>query len=266
MSAERSAGGGRGKQFIEERQAMILKLVKEHGRVTVRELCDRFSVSVATVRADLDELERLGKIRRTHGGALAAEHDEQVLPFGTRRMYYGAEKRSIGKAAARMVKDGEVIFIDGGTTAPEMRRYFADKQNVTIITPSIEVAHWLITATSIDVYLLNGFLKRDSLSTIGIPNEETILQMNISKAFCGAAGFTLRDGLTDVHMGFVEQKRVICNLARMVIGLVDHTKIGVTSLASFAGIDDIDAIITDKPLSADMESAVKDKGIEVMIS
>ena len=264
MSAERSTG--RGKHFIEERQAVVMELVKEHGRVTVRELCDRFSVSVATVRSDLDELERLGKIRRTHGGALAAERDGQVLPFGTRRMYYGAEKRSIGKAAARMVKDGELIFIDGGTTAPEMRRYFSDKQNVTVITPSLEVAHWLITTTTINIYLLNGFVKSDSLSTIGIPSVDAILQMNVSKAFCGAAGFTLRDGLTDVHMGYVEQKRAMCSMARMVIGLVDHTKVGVTSLASFAGIDDIDALITDKPLPADLASALKEKGIEVVVS
>jgi DeoR/GlpR family transcriptional regulator of sugar metabolism len=264
MSAERSTG--RGKHFIEERQAVVMELVKEQGRVTVRELVDRFSVSVATVRADLDELERLGKVRRTHGGALAAERDGQVLPFGTRRMYYGSEKKSIGKAAARMVKDGEVIFIDGGTTAPEMRRWLADRQNVTVITPSLEVAHWLISSTSLSIYLLNGFVKSDSLSTIGVPSVDAILQMNIAKAFCGAAGFTLRDGLTDVHMGFVEQKRAVCAMARRVVGLVDHTKVGVTSLASFAGIDEVDTIITDRPLPADLASALKEKGIEVVVS
>ena len=265
VSAKRLAGGGRGRQFIEERQATILELVKEHGRVTVSELCDRFAVSVATVRADLDELERQGRIRRTHGGALAAERDGQVLPFGTRRMYYGTEKKSIGRAAARMVKDGEVIFIDGGTTAPEMRAFLADKKNITVITPSLEVAQWLITANRFNIYLLNGFVKSDSFSTIGVPSVDAILQMNVSKAFCGAAGFTLRDGLTDVHMGYVEQKRAMCSMARMVIGLVDHTKIGVTSLASFAGIDDIDAIITDRPLPPDMETTVRDKGIDLIV-
>jgi DeoR family transcriptional regulator of aga operon len=147
-----------------------------------------------------------------------------------------------------------------------MRRYFSDKQNVTVITPSLEVAHWLITTTTINIYLLNGFVKSDSLSTIGIPSVDAILQMNVSKAFCGAAGFTLRDGLTDVHMGYVEQKRAMCSMARMVIGLVDHTKVGVTSLAAFAGIDDIDALITDKPLPADLASVLKEKGIEVVVS
>jgi DeoR/GlpR family transcriptional regulator of sugar metabolism len=264
VSGERAAG--RGRQFIEERQAVVLEMLKEHGRVTVRELCDRFGVSVATVRADLDELGRQGRLRRTHGGALAAERDGQVLPFGTRRMYYGAEKKSIGRAAARMVKDGEVIFVDGGTTAPEMRAFLSDKKNITVITPSLEVAHALITASTFNIYLLNGFVKSDSLSTIGVPSVDAILQMNVAKAFCGAAGFTMRDGLTDVHMGYVEQKRALCSMARMVIGLVDHTKVGVTSLASFAGIDDVDVIITDRPLPADMAAAVRDRGIELILS
>jgi DeoR/GlpR family transcriptional regulator of sugar metabolism len=256
----------RPKHFIEERHAVILKLVKEHGRVTVKELCERFSVTLATVRTDLDYLEGIGKIRRTHGGAIPAARDSDVLPFGTRRMYYGAEKRSIGKAAVSLVKDGEVIFIDGGTTAAEMRRYFGGKSNVTIITPSIEVAHWLTTASSVSVYLLNGFLSRDSLSTVGVPSNETMLQMNISKAFCGAAGFTLRDGLTDVTMGFVEQKRVICQHARMIVGLADHSKIGVTSLASFASFDDIDILVTDKALPPDLAQEARDHGIEVIVA
>jgi DeoR/GlpR family transcriptional regulator of sugar metabolism len=257
---------GRGKHFMEERHALILKLVREHGRVTVKELCRRLSVSVATVRTDLVELERIGKLRRTHGGALTAEHDAQPVPFGTRRMLYGHQKRSIGKAAATLVKDGEVVFVDGGTTAPEMHRFLEDRQNVTVITPSIEVAGALASSPGLSVYLLNGFINRDSLSTIGVPSEDAILQMNISKAFCGAAGFTLQDGLTDIHMGFVEQKRTICRHARMIIGLVDHSKIGVTSLASFAEMEEIDTLVTDKALPAEMASALAERGVHVILA
>jgi DeoR/GlpR family transcriptional regulator of sugar metabolism len=256
----------RSKHFIEERHAMILKLVKEHGRVTVKELCERFSVTLATVRTDLNYLESIGKVRRTHGGAIAASRDSEPIPFGTRRMYYGTEKKGIGKAAAALVKDGEVVFIDGGTTAAEMRRYLGGRSNVTIITPSIEVAQWLTSATTVSVYLLNGFLNRDSLSTIGAPASDSVLTMNIAKAFCGAAGLTARDGLTDVHMGFVEQKREICKHARMVIGLLDHSKVGVTSLASFAAFDDIDTVVTDKALPPELAAEAAAQGIEVIIA
>ena len=245
---------------------MVMKLINENGRVTVRDLCQRFSISVATARSDLDQLGRLGRIKRTHGGALAANHDEQPLPFSTRQNYYGSEKKAIGKAAVRLVKDGEVIFIDGGTTAAQMRLFLAEKQNLTIITPSIEIAYWLATTPLINVYLLNGFLNRDSLSSVGAPSEGSIARMNISIAFCGAAGFTLQDGLTDLDVGFVEQKRVICRQARKVVGLVDHSKVGVTSLASVAALEDIDTIVTDRQLPKDMLPALEERRIQVIVA
>lgn len=256
----------RDKKFIEERHAMIMTLIKEEGRVTVSDLCQRFSISVATARSDLDHLEKLGTIKRTHGGALAVNHDEQPLPFSTRQKYYGSEKKAIGKAAVGLIKDGEVVFIDGGTTAAQMRLFLAEKQKLTIITPSIEIAYWLSCTPSINVYIVNGFLNRDSLSSVGAPSEEAIARMNITRAFCGAAGFTLQDGLTDRDMGFVEQKRVICKLARKVVGLVDHTKIGVISLASFAGLEEIETLVTDRPLPKDMLTALQERGIQVIVA
>jgi len=256
----------RSRHFAEERHAAILKLVKEDGRVTVEDLCRRFSISLATARNDLKALEGMGRIRRTHGGALAAGYDSQPLPFSTRRMYYGEEKRAISRAASGLIKDGELVFIDGGTTAAEMRGFFGNKQGVTIITPSLEIGRFLTTTTkSVSVYMLNGFVNSDSLATVGAPDEEFIARTNIAWAFCGAAGFTLQDGLTDLDMGFVEQKRVICRYARKVVGLVDHSKISVTSLGSFAGIDQIHTIITDRALPEEMARGLEERGIAVIV-
>lgn len=254
------------KPFIEERYAVILKLIKEEGRVTVSDLCLCFSVTVATVRSDLDELEKRGKIRRTHGGALATDTENELLPFGPRLLFHGDAKNAIGRAAAEIVKDGEVIFVDGGTTAAAMRFHLADRPNITILTPSLEVAYWISTNTTIEVYMFNGFLERGSLGTIGVPPEEVLARMNIMIAFCGAAGFTLDDGLTDLNMGFVEQKRVICKHARKVFGVVDHTKFGITSLASFARIDSIHGIVTDRPPPADMLAELARRQIQVVIA
>ena len=98
-----------------------------------------------------------------------------------------------GRVTARELgRIGRLRRTHGGTTAAEMRRFLADKKNIAVITPSIDVASWLHMATSISVYLLNGFLNRDSLSTIGVPSEESILHMNAAKAFCGAAGRNCR--------------------------------------------------------------------------
>jgi DeoR/GlpR family transcriptional regulator of sugar metabolism len=252
--------------FIEERLEQIVNLVNERRRITVKELCAHFGVSLVTVRNDLNELGRQGKIIRTHGGAIAAEDAQPILPFNTRRKTNYEQKHTIAQAAAGLVSDGEVIFIDAGTTAVEIPVYLKEKSDLTVITPSIEVAHWLLTHTSFNVYMLNGFLHRKSFGTTGAPCEDFMSEWNMAKAFCGAAGFTVAEGLTDRHIGFVEQKRVIVKKAQTVVGLVDSTKLGIVSLGSFAAVENIDVIITDRGISEEMEGSLQERGIEVIVT
>lgn len=252
--------------FIEERLKEIERLVYEQKRITVKELCDHFNVSLVTIRNDLNELAGQGKITRTHGGAIAVDDTQSSLPFNTRRKSRFESKQAIARAAAKLVSSGEVIFIDGGTTAVEIPLFLRDKQDLTIITPSIEVAHWLLLNTTFNVYMLNGFIHRKSFGTIGAPCEDFMSEWNIAKAFCGAAGLTEREGLTDRHLGFVEQKRVIANKAQSVIGLVDSTKLGIASLSSFASIDDIDIVITDRGIGRHMKTAFEKHGVNVIIA
>ena len=252
--------------FIEERLEEIQRLLSKQKRITVKELCDHFHVSLVTIRNDLNELAKQGEITRTHGGAIAADDIQSTLPFGTRRKSHFENKQSIAKAAADLVNSGEVIFIDGGTTAVDIPTFLNQGQDLTIITPSIEVAHILISNTSFNVYVLNGFLNRKSFSTIGAPYEGFMSEWNIAKAFCGAAGLTIDEGLTDCYLGFVEQKRVIAQKAQTVVGLVDSSKLGIASLSSFASIDDIDIIITDRGIGRDMKTSLEDHGINVIIA
>jgi len=254
------------KHFVEERLDAILAEIDERGRVTVKELCDHLNMSIATIRNDLSELEKNGKIVRTHGGAMALEKKDGVLSFGIRKKIHSHEKTAISKAAADLVNDGEVIFIDGGTTAADMRLFLPEKEGITVITPSIEIAYWLNFNSTFNIYLLNGFLNRNSLSTIGPPDEKIISEWNIAKAFCGAAGFTIKDGLMDLHMGFVDQKKVIVQKARYVIGLVDSSKFGIVSQGTFAKTDEIDCIITDKDAPSDMLEYIKSRGISTIIT
>jgi DeoR/GlpR family transcriptional regulator of sugar metabolism len=251
--------------FIEERLEEIQRLLREQKRITVKELCDHFHVSVVTIRNDLNELARQGKITRTHGGALAHDDIQSTLPFGPRRKANFENKQAIARAAAALVKSGEVIFIDGGTTAVEMPSFLEQDKDLTIITPSIEVAHRLLSNTSFNVYVLNGFLNRKSYSTIGAPYEGFMSEWNIAKAFCGAAGLTIQEGLTDCHLGFVEQKRVITQKAQTVVGLVDSTKLGIASLSSFASVDEIDVIVTDTGIDKEMSSSLRHHAIDVIV-
>ncbi len=253
---------------IEDRQEKILEIIRKEERTSVKELCDIFEMSIVTIRNDLTLLEEKGLIIRTHGGAIAVSKKEEglVLPFDVREEKNYRSKQKIGKAAAEMVNDGEVIFIDGGTTASEMRHYLADKKDVTIITPSIVVTYWLAVTGNLNIYVLNGFFKRNSYSTVGVPSLDFMSGWNLSKAFFGAAGFTPDSGLSDLDAGFVEQKRIIANKAHMNIGLIDSSKWGILSLGSFVNPDQLDLIITDSSIAEKDVEAARQKDIEVKIA
>lgn len=253
------------KVFIEERFGKIINVVAERKRVTVNELCEYFNVSVVTIRNDLNELSRKGKIHRTHGGAIAIDDTHSDLPFDKRRKANYEIKKAIANEAAGLVNDGEVIFIDGGTTCVEVPTFLKKKIDITVITPSIEVAHWLLSCTPFNVYMLNGFLNRKSYSALGAPHEGFMAGWNIAKAFFGAAGFTIRDGLTDRHMGFVEQKSVIAKKAQSIIALIDSTKLGIVSLGSICGAKDIDMIITDNGISREVKDTLKINKVKTII-
>ncbi|HAK45098.1 MAG TPA: hypothetical protein DCO79_04150 [Spirochaeta sp.] len=250
---------------IESRHEKILEIIRHDGRVSVKELCTTFDMSIVTIRNDLSLLEDKGLVIRTHGGAIAVKDQEEgiVLPFDVREERYFNAKQAIGKAAADLVNDGEVIFIDGGTTASEMRHYLVDKKDVTIITPSIVVTYWLAVTSNLNIYVLNGFFKRDSYSTVGIPSLDFMAKWNLSKAFFGAAGFTAEGGLSDLDSGFVEQKKIIADKAHMNIGLIDSSKWGILSLGSFAESDNIDILITDESAPAEGVAEAEGIGIEV---
>lgn len=252
--------------FKDERQDEILKMVNEQQSISVKVLCDHFKLSVVTIRSDLKELEEKGKILRTHGGALMVQDETNLQPFSYRRKQHAQGKAAIGKAAAEIVQDAEVIFIDGGTTAAEIGQFLTNKQKITVITPSVEVAYQLVTATNINVYMLNGFILKSSLSTVGSPYEGFMSEWNIAKAFFGAAGITCEDGLTDLHHGFIDQKKVIRKKARSVVAVIDSSKWGTCSLGSFASLDDVHIVITDKSAPKEMISCLQEKGIEVIIA
>jgi DeoR/GlpR family transcriptional regulator of sugar metabolism len=252
-------------KFIEERQQHIVEILQEYGRITVKELCKLFDVSDVTIRNDLNDLEKGGLLTRTHGGAMSTNQTSPETPFYVRMQKHTDEKERMAKAAAEMIVDGEAAFIDGGTTASGIRFFLQDKKDITIITPSIDIASYLAHHSSINIFVMGGFLKRESFSTLGTSCADVIKEWNISKAFLGAYGFDANHGLTDIHTGFIEQKKFITEHANTIIGMVDSSKWGKVSLDTFTPIDKIDVIISDNSASKEMISAMEHHGIKAIL-
>jgi DeoR/GlpR family transcriptional regulator of sugar metabolism len=252
--------------FQQERRDRIVALLGEVGRASVAELSERFDVTPATIRADLDALAAERLLTRTHGGALALDEERLELSFDFRRRLHAAQKIDIGAAAAGMVEDGEAIILDASTTALAVATQLQDRRELTVLTNGLLIALALIDLPGITVVMPGGFVRRDSASMIGDEGHEFIEPFNFQRGFFGAKGFTLEEGLTDVNTAEVSIKRDLVAHARQVVAVVDSSKWGRVGFASFASIDQLDCIVTDAGAPPDMMAALREAGVDVVIA
>ncbi len=252
--------------FLQERREQIITLLDQIGRVSVTNLSERFGVSQATIRTDLDALAAQGLLVRTHGGAIALDRSDLELSFDARRRLHSSQKHRIGTIAASMVEDGVAIALDASTTALALANQVKGRRELTVITNGIFIALALLDAPGITVLMPGGFLRRDSVSLVGAEGHEFIKQFNLQKGFFGAKGLTLEEGLTDVNSAEVAIKRDLVAEAKQVIAIVDSSKWGRVGFASFASIDQVDYVITDEGAPPDMVAALREAGVDVIIA
>ncbi len=255
------------KLYLQERRSTIQALLEENGRVTVEDLTLRFGVSNVTIRNDLAALEKLGLLRRTHGGAVAFSSDESRadLLFDERQTTQATEKERIGRAAAALVQDGDIIAIDNGTTAHSIARMLTEHRDLTVITNGLGVAIELENKPGITVMVTGGSIHSGSMTLVGEWARNNLASINVDKAFVSSKGITPDDGLTDVNSFIVETKRAIVSCARTVIAVADYTKWGRKSFASYAPISKVDMVITDDKAPQDLVEATRLCGVEVVL-
>jgi DeoR/GlpR family transcriptional regulator of sugar metabolism len=253
------------KKFLEERHRKILEILRERARVTVDDLSGLFKTSGATIRSDLNLLAGKGMLLRTHGGAMVRQDSDTELPVQARKRTQGDIKKRIGKAAASLVQDGEVIFIDSSSTAFSMIPFLSDRKELTVVTNSIDAAYELSMSTQAGIIIPGGTIRRETLSVVGTSIGSCIMDSIIGKTFAGAWGFTIEDGLTDVNPGEIEMKKSAIEKTRSLIAVVDSTKWGRVSRGRFAATEQISVIITDRKAPAKIVSALKKMGITVIL-
>lgn len=247
-----------------ERFSRIENSLQTQSRVTVEQLSRALQVSPVTIRADLTELERRGRLVRIHGGAMAASKAAHEINFESRAQIQHSSKHAIGKYAASLVRDGDSIFLDASTTALELARQVSERRELTVITNSLRSAEELVTFPNLTVIMPGGIVRREAFSLVGMWSPDLIQQFNIGRAFMGARGFTLKEGLTDVNPDEVALKRAIIQVARSVVALIDHTKWNQVALASFCNVEQLTTIITDKRAPRKMVDEAKALGIDVV--
>lgn len=219
--------------------------IQDVGSISMDNLCETFKVSKNTIRRDIAELELRGSIKKVYGGIVSNPKDG-VEPFESREVKNQKEKKIIAQLASEIVEDGDVIFIDSGTTCMHLLPFLAKKNNLTVITANLNV---IITATpysNITIISTGGVLYRDTNSFTGPNVIEFLKNFNISKAFLASTGVSLSRGVTNTSPLEHDIKKYMIEKSTDKILLVDHAKIDIVSLMTYCRLDNLTYFVTDK--------------------
>jgi DeoR family myo-inositol catabolism operon transcriptional repressor len=245
------------------RLVQIEQYIIKNETVTLDELCQAFGVSKNTIRRDINELEINGSIRKVYGGVTSAAK-KTLIPFEQRNIKNKNEKIAIAKASASYVNDGDVIYIDSGTTVPNMVFFLKDK-SITILTCSLNAVVNALPFPNINVISLGGTLARKTNSFTGI-NLAVFRNFNINKAFMATTGISITNGVTNSSPLEYEVKKTIVQKSNEVLLLADHSKLGVSSLMTYCSMDDIDIFITECKPSEEYLRFLEDSHTEIKIA
>jgi DeoR family transcriptional regulator of aga operon len=253
--------------LVEERRRKILDLVNKQSRVTVEELVRRFAVSAVTARGDLDALARAGAVDRSHGGALKRAGALQDVPLNVKETLHHGEKVRIGHAAAQMLKDGETVMLDSGTTTAEVARHlkFLKLRSLTVITNALNIAMELANLPHVRVIMIGGILRQMSYSLVGPHAEHTLRGLTADRLFLGVDGLDPEVGLTTPDVLEAQLNAMMIRVAREVVVVADSSKFARRSLSVIARLDEVHKVLTDDRVAPETVAALRARGVEVVI-
>jgi len=249
-----------------------LEYITKNTRATVKELAEYLNVSEATLRTDLKEMEIDGQLTRTHGGATLPEQHKASMfesgsSFSVREKKNHEEKMQICKRAAEYIQSGQCILLDASSTSLELARILKKLPlRLTVLTNGLYTAMELQENPNFTVILVGGVLRLGAVGTEGNLGNAVFNQINVDTMFTSASGFTLEDGLTDFNVYEVELKKSMVKASSKLISLLDYSKLGKSSIASFAQLDQIDVIITNDNANPVIVEELKKKGVDIVLA
>ena len=248
-----------------QRRAQIEELLNENKSVLVTELAARFDVTPETIRADLLKLEKKGILVRTYGGATLSSSSGAELTYKERDVVNADAKHMIGVRAARLINNGETIFLDASTSSLYVARSIKDKFGLTVITNASSVIAELSECEHIKLISTGGILSKRNMSYVGRFTENMIREnFAANKFFFSCKGVSLSRGLTDENEQEAYIKRAMMEVSDSVIFLCDHNKLGRTGIPVIAPIDMIDTFITDVRLDREWHDALQKLDIDII--
>lgn len=247
----------------------ILTTLQQSGSVSVEGLSKQLEVSLVTIRRDLDVLESQGVLRRTHGGAVSIE-PFFYEPFRNDRSFQAQveraadEKRRIGRAAAALIKEGEIIALTPGTTTTEVIRGIPLNHRITVVTSTVNVAMELSKRKDLEVFVTGGHLRGEWFSLVGPTAAHSLSDLLISTLFIGADGIDAAHGVGCFSPDEAQLNSTMVKHAQRKIAVVDHSKFGVVAGWRICPTSDLDILITDSGATDEMIAPFEKAQVQVM--
>jgi len=251
---------------IQVRRNKIYDIILSHDSISVEKLSSLLNISKMAVRRDLNVLEKKGGIQRLHGGVSIRRNEEIEPPYIIRSFEMKKEKRAIGRAAASILREKEVILIDVGSTHLELLKNIPSDMELTIITHWIPAVLECKSFDHLNVTLLGGKVDLKELSLSGGYPEEMLENYIADKLFLGVAGISTKYGLTDFKMEEIRVKRQMIKCAKKVIVLADNSKFDRVSPIKICDLDKIDQVISDEGIDKTQRVNLENLGIDVLVA
>lgn len=251
-----------------QRRLQISELVRQQGSVQVAALANRFGVSLQTVRKDLRYLAERGVMARAYGGAIdsSAVGGAPAEPaYEAKRTVHLDDKRRIGRRAAMLVKPGDTITIDSGTTGIQLAEALPDI-DATVVTNDFGVLAALTPKRNIRIVTLGGELRRKNMAFYGGLTVEALDDLHVDKLFLGVDGFDLARGITTHYEPEAMLNRKMVEAANEVIAITDSSKFGKVCLHRIIAVSELDTLITDTGAPEDIRQAAGQLGFELLLA
>jgi DeoR/GlpR family transcriptional regulator of sugar metabolism len=248
--------------LTQERKLHIQAVLAHDGRVVAKELGEELGLSEDTIRRDLRELAAAGLLQRVHGGALPSS--PAMGDFSARERLTTSSKSRIGRAAARLVQAGQVIFLDGGTTAIQVAKYLPLDLRATVVTHSPSIAVELVGHANIVVEIIGGRLFKHSLVSVGAAAIEAITRVRPDIFFMGVTGVHPDAGLTTGDAEEAAVKRAISRQSGETVVLASEEKIGAASPFLVIPLGDADVLVADGALPAGLLEICESSGLSII--
>ena len=245
----------------ERRHELILRTLRSEGPISIGLLADRLNTSLATIRRDLVQLADEGLLRRVHGGAApTVDRDDPFTDVAEVRV---EEKDAIAHKCADLVKDGETVLLDIGTTAHRVARQLRGRL-ITVITSSLAVFEELHDEPTIQLMLLGGVVRRDYRSLVGFLTEDNLRQIHADRLFLGTSGIRPNGEVMDTTVIEVPVKRAMIGASDQVVLVADVGKFPGTGMARVCGPKELDVVVTNSSADEKTCIALREAGVEVV--